>query len=315
MAVERLLGRALAGDVRGLGRLLSLVELGGDAERAVSRLVFPRTGRAWVIGVTGAPGAGKSTLVDGLVSCIRALGEQVAVVAVDPSSPFSGGALLGDRLRMQDHAADPGVFVRSMASRGQLGGLARATLGAVRVLDAAGWPWILVETVGAGQAEVDVAQAADTTVVVLTPGTGDSVQVAKAGLMEVADLFVVNKSERPGADEVVRDVEAALDLAHPVPLWRPPVVRTVATTGEGVDRLWEAIDRHRARLAEDGSLERQRDQRLAAEVRRLVREAAARAGEERCRGTAFDQLVRQVSSRTIDPLGAAQSLAGDPSAG
>ena len=258
--------------------------------------------------MTGAPGAGKSSLVDRLVACVRGAGERVAVVAVDPSSPFSGGAILGDRVRMQGHATDPGVFVRSMASRGQLGGLARATLGAVRVLDAAGWPWILVETVGAGQVEVDVAEAADATVVVLTPGAGDSVQVAKAGLMEVADLFVVNKADRPGSDEVVRDVEATLDLADPRPEWRPPVLRTVATSGEGVPGLWEALLSHRAHLAEGGRLEQSRARRLAAEVRRLVREDGARVAGERCRGRSFDELVAQVTARALDPGSAAQSV-------
>ena len=262
-----------------------------------------------MVGVTGAPGVGKSSLIDQLVTGIRASGDRVAVVAVDPSSPFSGGSILGDRVRMQGHATDTGVFVRSMASRGQLGGLARATLGAVRVLDAAGWPWILVETVGAGQVEVDVAQATDATVVVLTPGAGDSVQVAKAGLMEVADLFVVNKADRAGADEVVRDVEATLDLADPRPEWRPPVVRTVATTGEGVPSLWEAVGRHRAQLAEDGRLERRRAARLAAEVRWLVQEDAARAAGEQCQGPFYERLVVQVAERALDPISAAESLA------
>jgi LAO/AO transport system kinase len=307
--VERLMDAAAVGDARAAGRLISLVEVGGELERAVSRAVFPGTGRAWVVGVTGAPGVGKSSLVDGLVACVRAAGQRVAVVAVDPSSPFSGGAILGDRVRMQRHATDPDVFVRSMATRGQLGGLARATLGAVRVLDAAGWPWIFVETVGAGQVEVDVAQAADATAVVLTPGAGDAVQVAKAGLMEVADLFVVNKSDRPGADEVVRDVEAALDLADPRPSWRPPVLRTVATTGEGVERVWDAISRLRAHLGEEGGLQRRRTERLAAEVRRLVREDAARAADERCRGPSYEEMVERVAARAVDPLTAAETIA------
>jgi LAO/AO transport system kinase len=262
-----------------------------------------------VVGVTGAPGVGKSSLVDQLVSCIRAGGERVAVVAVDPSSPFSGGAILGDRVRMQAHATDPAVFVRSMASRGQLGGLARATIGAVRVLDAAGWPTILIETVGAGQVEVDVARTADTTIVVLTPGSGDSVQVAKAGLMEVADLFAVNKADKPGTDEIVRDVEATLDLAEPRPEWRPPVVRTVATTGEGVGALLAAVVRHRSHLHQGGRVERRRGDRLAAEVRRLVEEDAARAAGERCQGPFFQELVAQVANRVVDPVTAAEAIA------
>ena len=274
----------------------------------MSRLVFPRTGRAWVIGVTGAPGTGKSTLVDRLVGCVRATGDRVAVVAVDPSSPLSGGAILGDRIRMQGHATEPGVFVRSMAARGHPGGLSRATLGAVRVLDAAGWPWIVVETVGAGQAEVDVAQAADATLVVLTPDAGDSLQLAKAGLMEVADLFVVNKADRPGADRLVQDVEAALDLAEPQPAWRPPVLPTVATEGDGVGALWEAVGGHRAHLVDGGRLERRRAARLAAEVRRLIQEEAARSAALRCQGPGYEALVSQVARRVLDPLSAAETL-------
>ena len=307
-SAERLFDDASGGDARAAGRLISLVEAGAEDERTVSRLVFPHTGRAWVVGITGAPGAGKSSLVDRIVSCIRAAHERVAVVAVDPSSPFSGGAILGDRVRMQDHATDPGVFVRSMATRGQLGGLARATLGAVRVLDAAGWPWILVETVGAGQVEVDVAQAADATIVVLTPGVGDSVQVAKAGLMEVADLFVVNKADKPGADELARDVEAALDLADPPPEWRPPVVHTVATSGEGVVALWHVVARHRTHLQQDGRLEQRRSRRLAAEVRRLVEEEAALVAGERCDGPGFAELVARVARRDLDPVSAAEAV-------
>ena len=273
---------------------------------------FTRSGRAHVLGITGPPGAGKSTLVDRIVTLLRAAGDRVAVVAVDPSSPYSGGAILGDRLRMQDHATDAGVFVRSMATRGQAGGLARATLGAVRVLDAAGWPWIVVETVGAGQVEVDVAQASDTTVVVVNPGWGDSVQAVKAGLLEVADVLAVNKADRPGADEAVRDLELTLDLALKPPPWRPPVVRTTASTGDGVDDLWDAVLRHRAHLAEDGRLERRRATRLAAEVRRLLDEAAVSAMRIRiARDPAFDEILAEVAARRVDPLAAADRLLGE----
>ncbi|MCA1691486.1 MAG: methylmalonyl Co-A mutase-associated GTPase MeaB, partial [Actinobacteria bacterium] len=275
-------------------------------ERSVARLVFPRTGGAWVVGVTGAPGVGKSSLVDALVACIRAAGDRVAVVAVDPSSAVSGGAILGDRFRMQRHATDAGVFVRSMASRGQLGGLARATLGAVRVLDASGWPWILIETVGAGQVELDVAGAADTTVVAVTPGWGDSLQVAKAGLMEAADVFVVNKSDRPGADEAVRDLELELDLDQAD--WRPPVVRTVAPTGEGVDGLLDAVRRHRLFLTDHGTVTGRRRERLASEVRRLAQEEGVTAIAAHCRNAAFDQVVAEVSARRLDPLAAADAV-------
>jgi LAO/AO transport system kinase len=271
-------------------------------------MVFGRTGRAHVVGVTGAPGAGKSTLVDRLVTARRSKGERVAVVAIDPSSPFSGGAILGDRVRMQDHATDPGVFVRSMATRGQLGGLARATSGALRVLDAAGWPLLVVETVGAGQVEIDVAETADTTVVVVNPGWGDSVQAAKAGLLEVADVLVVNKADRPGADETVRDLEHTLDLADPPPAWRPPVLRTAATTGEGIDEVVDALDRHRAYLEADGRGDQRRSRRLEAEVRRLVAAAGARRFGERCDGADFDALMADVVARRVDPLSAADQL-------
>jgi LAO/AO transport system kinase len=288
--------------------LISLVERGGPAETAVAAATFGPSGRAWVVGVTGPPGAGKSSLVDRVVALVRASGQTVAVVAVDPSSPLSGGAILGDRLRMQAHATDPGVFIRSMATRGQSGGLARATLGAVRVLDAAGWPWVVVETVGAGQVEVDVAQAADTTVVVVNPGWGDAVQAVKAGLLEVADVLVVNKADRPGADETVRDLELALDLAPEPPPWRPPVVRTVATTGQGTDELWDALARHRAYLAADGRLAARRRSRLEAEVRRLVEQDGARAAWERCEGRPFTEVMDEVAARRLDPLSAAARL-------
>lgn len=231
----------------------------------------------------------------------------MAVVAVDPSSPFSGGAILGDRVRMQDHAADPGVFVRSMGSRGHRGGLAVATLGAVRVLDAAGWPVVVIETVGAGQVEVDVAGAADTVVVTVTPGWGDAVQVDKAGVLEIADVFAVNKADRAAVGGTVRDLQAMLDLGAPAG-WRPPVVGTVATTGEGVDALGAAIDAHWAHLAEGGRLEKRRNARFAAEVRRWVETAAARAARDRCRGADFDDLLGAVAARRLDPQAAAERL-------
>ena len=259
------------------------------------------------MGVTGAPGVGKSSLVDSLVAAARADGERVAVVAVDPSSPSTGGAILGDRVRMQRHATDPGVFVRSMASRGRQGGLAPATAGAVRVLDATGWPLVLVETVGAGQVELDVARAADTTVVVVAPGAGDAVQAAKAGLYEVADLFVVNKADRPGADEVVNDLEQSLDLAPAGDRagWRPPVLRTVAASGGGIDGLRQALARHRGHLAVEGRLAERRAGRLRDEVVQRVRDAAAHAAVESCRGPGFEGLMADVISGRVDPLAAA----------
>ncbi|HEX5095700.1 MAG TPA: methylmalonyl Co-A mutase-associated GTPase MeaB, partial [Acidimicrobiia bacterium] len=291
---------ACAGDRRAVARLISLVETGGDPAREALAALYPSTGRAYSVGITGAPGAGKSTLTDRLVARVRADGERVAVLAVDPTSPFSGGAILGDRVRMQDHATDPGVFIRSMATRGHLGGLALATPQAIRVLDAAGAPWILVETVGVGQVEVEVAAATDTTVVVVNPGWGDSVQANKAGLLEIADVFVVNKADRPGADDAERDLLQMLELgAHRA--WMPPIVRTVATDGEGIDALWDAIGQHRAHLEETGELVRRRRDRLRDEVRsivlaRLAAEVDARVASD----GGLDALVARVDAREID---------------
>ncbi len=263
----------------------------------MARVAFPRCGSAYVVGVTGSPGVGKSTLVNRLLGHLRGMGERVAVVAVDPTSPLSGGAVLGDRVRMQEHATDPGVFIRSMGSRGQAGGLARATLGAVRVLDAAGWPIVIIETVGAGQVETDVAQAADTTVVVVSPGGGDSVQAAKAGLLEVADVVVVNQADREGADQAARDLRS--ELGGDIPL-----VKTVATAGVGTAELWEAVSHHRAVTAGPARAAR-RHARLEAEIRRLVRDRAAAAALDRCRGPEFEAAVAEVAARRLDPLSAA----------
>src|SRR5438093_1344332 len=244
---------ALAGERASVARLISMVESGGDLAHDVIARLFPHTGSAYTIGITGAPGAGKSTLTDKLIGRIRKEGVEVGVLAIDPSSPFSGGAILGDRVRMQEHATDPGVFIRSMATRGHVGGLSLATPQAVRVLDAAGKPWVLIETVGVGQAEIEGAGAADTTAVVDNPGWGDAVQTAKAGLLEIADLFVVNKADRDGTAETVRDLEFMLDLSLESG-WRPPIVQTVASRGEGLEELWEAIRAHRTFLEADGRL-------------------------------------------------------------
>src|SRR3954447_477568 len=238
--VAELFGAACDGDRAALARLLSLIERGGDDAREVARLAHPRSGSSYLVGLTGAPGSGKSTLTSATIAHLRSQQTEVAVLAIDPSSPFTGGAILGDRVRMQDHATDPGVFIRSMATRGHLGGLALATPQAIRVLDAAGAPWILVETVGVGQVEVEVAAATDTTAVVVHPGWGDSVQANKAGLLEIADVFVVNKADRAGADDAERDLLQMLELgAHRA--WTPPIVRTIATDGQGIDALWDAI--------------------------------------------------------------------------
>jgi len=308
---EVLVEGALAGERAAVARLISMVEQGGDAAHAAIAKLYPHTGSAYTVGITGAPGAGKSTLTDKLISRIRKEDVDVGVLAIDPSSPFSGGAILGDRVRMQDHATDPGVFIRSMATRGHLGGLSLATPQAVRVLDAAGKPWVLIETVGVGQVEIEVAGAADTTMVVVNPGWGDAVQAAKAGLLEIADLFVVNKADRAGSAETVRDLEFMLDLSMPPKgetHWRPPIVKTVASRGEGLDELWEAIGSHRAFLETDGRLAARRTKRIRDELRAIVVERLYRRAGEVCGAARFDELAAAVEAREIDPYTAADSL-------
>jgi LAO/AO transport system kinase len=303
----------LAGDRAALPRLVSIVEAGGPPAIEVGRRVFPRSGDAYTVGITGPPGAGKSTLTDRLITVIRRRGEEVAVLAVDPSSPFTGGALLGDRVRMVDHALDPGVFVRSIATRGHLGGLSLAVPGIVRVLDAARFPVVIVETVGVGQSEVEIAGSADTTVVVLTPGAGDSVQANKAGLFEVADIFVINKADHPGAAELERDLRFMMDLTSWPDGWRPPVVKTVALRDEGVGEVAESIEAHLVHLESTGRLEERRAARARSELERVVRarvEQRARAvlGEERYRA-----LLDDVAAHRTDPWTAAEEvLRGSP---
>jgi LAO/AO transport system kinase len=302
-----LVARARRGDRIAIARLISLVEAGGPSARAVAAATTPHTGRAWTVGITGAPGSGKSTLTDGLVKHLRACDLDVGVLAIDPTSPFSGGAILGDRVRMQDHAVDPGVFIRSMATRGHLGGLALATPQAVRVLDAAGKQWIVVETVGVGQVEVEIAGHADSTVVVVNPRWGDAVQAAKAGLLEIADLFVVNKADRPGAPETARDLEGMLDLAGELE-WRPPVLLTVATEGTGVAELWDALRAHREFLEANGLVEPMRRNRVRDELRALVAEQLREQATTIGSGARFDALVEKVAAREIDPFTAAAEL-------
>jgi LAO/AO transport system kinase len=298
---------ALAGDRGSIARLISLVEAGGDAATAAVAKLYPHTGATYTVGITGAPGSGKSTLTDRLIGVIRKDGTPVGVLAVDPTSPFTGGAILGDRVRMQDHATDEGVFIRSMATRGHLGGLALATPQAVRVLDAAGKPWVIIETVGVGQVEVEIADAADTTIVVVNPGWGDGVQANKAGLLEIADVFVVNKADRPGADEATHDLQQMLELSGER-AWRPPIVQTVATDGRGVEELWDAVGRHRAHLEADGRLVRRREERLRDELRGIVLERLARDADQVCAGDRFDALVRDIATRAVDPYTAADQL-------
>ena len=307
---DALVARALAGDRVATAKLLSLVEQGGEGARAVVSRLHPHTGRAWSVGITGAPGAGKSTLTDELVMCMRDEDLDVGVLAVDPSSPFSGGAILGDRVRMQRHSTDPGVFIRSMASRGHLGGLALATPQAVRVLDAVGKEWVIVETVGVGQVEVEIASQADTTIVVVNPGWGDEVQAAKAGLLEIADIFVVNKADRPGADVTVSDLAGMLELGSRK-TWQPPIVRTIATTGDGLAELWDDIGAHRAFLESNGAIVARRRARLVDEIRGLVAERLLERAGAISEGAKFDALVDGVAARTSDPYAAVDSLLGE----
>jgi LAO/AO transport system kinase len=300
---------ALEGDRSALARLLSLIERGEDEAREVGRLAYSRSGEGYTVGLTGAPGAGKSTLTSALIGHLRSLDLEIAVLAIDPSSPFTGGAILGDRVRMQDHATDPGVFIRSMATRGHLGGLSLATPEAVRVLDAIGRKWVLVETVGVGQVEVEVAGKADTTVVVVNPGWGDSVQANKAGLMEIADIFVVNKADRKGVEETQRDLMQMLDLgAMPHDAWRPPIIPAVGTTGQGVTDIWDAVLAHRSASEASGELERRRTFRLREELREIIANRLGRRARAICTGDRWDELTDQVVARTTDPWTAADEM-------
>ena len=295
-----------------MARLISLVEDASPSLREVMALLAPRAGHARVVGLTGSPGVGKSTSTNTLVAAYRRLGMKVGVLAVDPSSPFSGGALLGDRVRMQDHATDDGVFIRSMASRGHLGGLSWATPQALRVLSAAGCDVVLVETVGVGQAEVEIASLADTTLVLLAPGMGDGIQAAKAGILEVADVFVVNKADREGADTVVRDLRYMLSLGdrRTDDGWRVPIVKTIAAKGEGADEVVEAIERHGAWLAGNGQLARRRAKRAADEVEAIALTVLrARMGDLRG-GDSLDLLADRVVAGELDPYTAADELVG-----
>jgi LAO/AO transport system kinase len=305
MEVEDVVAGVIARAPRAIARAISLVEDGDDALPGLSAGVFPHTGAAATIGLTGAPGVGKSTIATALVRAARAAGRRVAVLAIDPTSPYTGGALLGDRVRMQEHATDPDVFIRSMATRGHLGGMALAAPEAVRILDAAGFDLVIVETVGVGQAEIDVAAATDTTLVVLAPGLGDAIQMAKAGILEVADLFAVNKADREGAAEVQRELRQMLHLGAARP-WDPPVLATAASDGTGIDELWAEIERHRAWLAETGALARNREAAVVHEVRALAAERLAAAV---ARELSRDEALRaQLRDRALDPYAAVDEL-------
>jgi LAO/AO transport system kinase len=305
---DQLLAAALEGDRIAVARLLSMIERGDESARHVGRLTYPLTGNAYTVGITGAPGAGKSTLTSALIGHLRQSGVELAVLAIDPSSPFTGGAILGDRVRMQDHATDPGVFIRSMATRGHLGGLALATSEAVRLLDAVGKRLVLIETVGVGQVEVEVAGKADTTVVVVNPGWGDSVQANKAGLLEIADVFVINKSDRAGADETRRDLEQMLDLSELGGRWRPPIVATVATGGSGVPELWDAVEAHRSHAESSGQLAARRSARAAEELRQIVAQRLLQRARQICTGAKWDALTDDVAEHRADPWSAADTM-------
>ncbi len=322
----------LEGNRRALARLLTAVENDRPGAAEALTALYPHTGKAWVIGVTGAPGTGKSSLVNALAQAYRKRGETVGILAVDPTSPFTGGAILGDRIRMRDLSGDSGVFIRSMATRGSLGGLARASRDAIRVLDAAGFDRVLVETVGAGQSEVDIVRTANTTLVIEAPGLGDDVQAIKAGILEIADVLVVNKADRPGADSTVRGLRMMLELGHPTTrqivshhgqmmetegapaapmdlgFWLPPVVRSVATEGQGIDELVQAIDTHRDYLRQADRLQQVERQHIELEVVDRLREALLERLFRQLSRADFDQLVNQIQERRLDPHQAVHQL-------
>jgi LAO/AO transport system kinase len=306
------LDQARAGNARALARLLSLVEDESPRVRSVIKELLRQTGgvpRSRIIGLTGAPGVGKSTVTGALLSAFRAAGRRVAVLAVDPTSPFTGGALLGDRIRMQEHATDDQVFIRSMASRGHLGGLAASTPQAIRVLDAAGFELILIETVGVGQAEVAIASLADSVLVLLAPGMGDAIQAAKAGILEVADLFVVNKADKADAQQVVTDLRNMVALAqHGQDDWKPPIVSTVAVRGEGIQELVSRLDQHWSWLNSAGELKRRRQARAREEVTALAFAALRGRLGGGAAASRLDELASQVADGTLDPFTAADEL-------
>lgn len=341
MTAQELADGVLAGDVRKASRLMRLIDDGAPLATDALKLLFPMTGKAWIIGITGSPGAGKSTLTDRLITAYRAQGKSVGVIAVDPTSPFTGGAILGDRIRMQGHATDPGVFIRSLATRGNLGGLSRATGDCLRVMDAMGREVIIVETVGVGQDEIDIAQLAHTTVVVLVPGMGDDIQAIKAGILEVADVFVVNKADLDGADRMVRELRANLELRHaikappmdhdeyhrmvrakaegtPVELpppgpveWEPLIQKVIAAKGTGVDELVAAIAKHQTHLVETGEKAKREQTRAMTQFLTLLKDRLLRAGLERLereRGKLTDVAAR-IAERKADPYVLADELA------
>jgi LAO/AO transport system kinase len=306
--VADLVERARSGEPRSVGRLISLVEDASPVLREVAQRLAPYTGNAQIVGITGSPGVGKSTCTSALVSALRGEDKRVGVLAVDPSSPFSGGALLGDRVRMQDHATDRQVYIRSMATRGHLGGLAWSTPQALRVLDAAGCDVVLIETVGVGQSEVEIAGLADTTLVLLAPGMGDAIQAAKAGILEIGDVYVVNKSDRDGADQVVRDLRSVLSLGADEQAWRPPIVKTVAATGDGIDDLVAAIAKHRGMLERTGGLVERRRRRARDEIEAIALTALRERLGDLHGHADLDSLAAAMVDGRTDPYQAADRL-------
>ena len=305
----QLFSAASAGDRGSLARLLSMVERGGDEAREVARIASTQVGRAFVVGVTGAPGAGKSTLTSAFIGVLRSRGARVGVLAIDPSSPYTGGAILGDRVRMQDHTHDDKVYIRSMATRGHLGGLSLATSEAVRLLDATGHDWVIVETVGVGQVEVEIAGKADSTVVVVNPGWGDAVQANKAGLLEIADVFAINKADRDGVESTRRDLQSMIELTEfAVGEWQPTICTTVATTGQGVAELVDAVLAHRVSSESSGDLVRRRAVRRREELREIVERRLELRARDLCHGVKWDQLEAEVVAGTRDPWSVADDM-------
>jgi LAO/AO transport system kinase len=302
--LDDLVPRVLQRNPRALGRAISILEDGGAGQRELIRRVYSRTGKARLVGVTGPPGAGKSTLVDRLARLIRQRGQTVGILAVDPTSPFTGGALLGDRIRMQTLYTDPGVFIRSMATRGAMGGLARASRDAVDLLDAAGFDWVLVETVGVGQDEVDIVRSADTVVLVTIPGLGDDIQAIKAGILEIADVFVINKADREGVERTVKDLQMMLSIGEHGE-WLPPIVKTVAAREEGIDRVLAEIERHREHLQASGEIERRRRSHLRLRVETILKERVVAAAD---RVLGVDREVERGHARKTDPYQVADRL-------
>jgi LAO/AO transport system kinase len=301
--------QVLEGDVRAMARLISMVERDAPEVPALLSTLQPRTGRGYLVGITGPPGSGKSTLVDALIETIRASGRTVGVLAVDPNSPFTGGAVLGDRVRMQRHAMDPGVYVRSMGARGHLGGLSAATRQVSKILDAYGRDIILVETVGVGQSELEISGLCDTVIVVLNPSQGDEIQALKAGILEIADLFVINKADLPGADRAVRQLQATYPDDMKEGDWLPPILKTVAAKGTGVEELLEAVERHREHVQSTGALEEKRRRRLRDEVLDMVAERARRTAERALSdGSALGRELEEAPLRQLDPYDIARRV-------